>query len=94
VNEVPEHHGPVIDDQTRAPSAAALPPNGRYITMGADVRIIRDHVKVATGGSSSEKGGNAGEQAAFTIYSDEPPFLGGEGSHPQPLLYIAAGIGF
>ena len=94
MDETPAPHGPVIDEKTKAPSAAALPPDGRYISMGADVRIVRDHVKVATGGQSSEQGGNVGEGPAFTIYSDEPPFLGGGGSHPQPLLYIAAGIGF
>ena len=30
----------------------------------------------------------------FEFYADEPPALGGEDNHPQPLRYIAAGIGF
>lgn len=89
-----EQARPVVDHDTKPPSAAALPPGGRLITMGADVRIIRDHLKEAVGGKSSERGGNAGEEPAFRILSDEPEFLGGEGAHPQPLLYLAAGIGF
>ena len=27
------------------------------------------------------------------FYVDEPPILGGEGKHPQPLTYVAGGIG-
>lgn len=89
-----EERKPVIDRDTPAPSRDALPPGGRRVTMGADVRIIRNHLKEATGGRSTGKGGNVGEEPAFTILSDEPEFLGGDGAHPQPLLYIAAGIGF
>ncbi len=29
----------------------------------------------------------------FTWFSDEPPRLGGDGNHPQPLTYLTAGIG-
>lgn len=28
-----------------------------------------------------------------TFYVDEPPILGGEGKYPQPLTYLAGGIG-
>ena len=28
-----------------------------------------------------------------TFYVDEPPTLGGEGRYPQPLTYVAGGIG-
>lgn len=28
-----------------------------------------------------------------TFYVDEPPILGGEGRYPQPLTYVAGGIG-
>ena len=90
----PERAEPVVGPETKVPSPAALPRGGRFITMGAHVRILRDHLKVAVGGASSETGGNTSSEAVFEIYSDEPPFLGGEGSHPQPLLYIAAGVGF
>ncbi|MFQ5914309.1 MAG: hypothetical protein ACE5JS_14105 [Nitrospinota bacterium] len=32
-------------------------------------------------------------QGKFTWCSDEPPRLGGEENHPQPLTYLTAGIG-
>ena len=28
-----------------------------------------------------------------TFYVDEPPLLGGDGKYPQPLTYLAGGIG-
>ena len=84
---------PVVGSHTRPPSAAALPPKGRYVTLGADVEIIDGHLKVARGGPITAEGPQSGSQQ-FEFYSDEPPHLGGEGSHPQPLLYIAAGVGF
>lgn len=62
--------------------------------MGADIRIIRDHLKEAQGGKSTERGGNVGEEPVFRILSDEPEFLGGDGAHPQPLFYLAAAVGF
>lgn len=34
-----------------------------------------------------------GPDTAKTFYSDEPPHLMGEGKYPQPLSYIAGGIG-
>ena len=30
----------------------------------------------------------------FEIYCDEPPRLGGDDEHPQPLTYIVAGVAF
>lgn len=93
----PEHDDvrrPVIDHDTQPPSPAAMPTGGKLITMAADVRIIRNHLKEAVGARSTEKGGNTGEEVAYSILSDEPEHLGGDGAHPQPLLYIAAGIGF
>ena len=29
----------------------------------------------------------------FEIHVDEPPHVQGEDNHPQPLIYVAAGIG-
>jgi hypothetical protein len=29
----------------------------------------------------------------FTWFSDEPPRLGGDDNHPQPLTYLTGGIG-
>ena len=85
---------PVIDRDTKQPSPEALPPDGRYITMGADIEIIEGHLKIARGGKSHAGGGPQDMTEVFEFYSDEPPFLGGEGTHPQPLLYLAAGVGF
>ena len=30
----------------------------------------------------------------FEIYCDEPPRLGGDDEHPQPLTYLVAGVAF
>ncbi|HWL65079.1 MAG TPA: hypothetical protein VNP73_03810 [Actinomycetota bacterium] len=35
-----------------------------------------------------------GNGKTFEFYCDEPPSLGGENQFPQPLTYIAAGVGF
>lgn len=88
-----EQPRPVVHEGTPQPSPEALPPEGRFISMGADIEIIDGHLKIARGGSSTAAGGKMGGEA-FEFYSDEPPFLGGEGRYPQPLLYLAAGIGF
>lgn len=84
----------VVNLDTKQPSEAALPPGGRRMTMGADIEIIDGHLKVARGGSSTAEGSPRDDGALFEFYSDEPPFLGGENRHPQPLLYVAAGVGF
>jgi hypothetical protein len=35
-----------------------------------------------------------GHDEKFEVLCDEPPRLGGKGEHPQPLTYIAMGVGF
>lgn len=35
-----------------------------------------------------------GDGHTYSIICDEPPFLGGEGTAPQPLQYFLAGIAF
>ena len=30
----------------------------------------------------------------FVFYADEPPTLGGDDNHPQPLTYLVSAIGF
>lgn len=89
-----ERHRPVVGPNTPLPSPDALPPGGRRMTLGADIEIIEGHLKVARGGASSAAGGPEDDRRAFEFHSDEPPFLGGEGRYPQPLLYVAAGVGF
>ena len=77
---------PVVGPETRAPIEDAGPERGHHFAMGAHIRIVHDQVKVAE--IDSELG------ARFEVHSDEPPNLGGDDDFPQPLHYVAAGIGF
>ena len=72
---------PVVDPSTGTPLPSELPPQALRVTMGADTRIIHGQLKVARAGK-------------FEFYCDEPAYLGGEDRYPQPLTYVAAGIGF
>lgn len=55
---------------------------GKLFTMTADVETVGDRQqKVA-------------RFRDFEIHCDEPHWLGGDDLHPQPLTYIAAGVGF
>ena len=54
--------------------------------MGAHIRIVRDQIKLAEIDSEMGK--------TFEVYCDEPPSIGGDDEHPQPLHYVAAGVGF
>jgi hypothetical protein len=49
--------------------------------MGADMRIVEGQLKVA-------------HVRQFEFFCDEPPSLGGQDRYPQPLHYVAAGVGF
>ena len=40
-----------------------------------------------------EKQLHEAREGKFSWHSDEPPHLGGDDNHPQPLTYITAGIG-
>lgn len=40
-----------------------------------------------------EKQLHEAREGKFTWASDEPPSLGGDDNHPQPLTYVTAGIG-
>ncbi|MFQ5691872.1 MAG: hypothetical protein ACE5IM_02345 [Nitrospinota bacterium] len=42
---------------------------------------------------NKEKMLHEARQGRFTWHSDEPPRLGGDDNHPQPLAYLASGIG-
>jgi len=35
-----------------------------------------------------------GHDEKFEVLCDEPARLGGKGEHPQPLTYLAMGVGF
>lgn len=62
---------------------AELPRQGYAFTMWADTETLpgKGQLKV-------------GRHRHFEVYCDEPPRIGGEDSHPQPLCYIAMGVGF
>jgi hypothetical protein len=77
---------PVVGPETRAPIEDAGPERGNRFAMGANIRIVHDQVKVAEIDSELGK--------RFEVHSDEPPNLGGDDEFPQPLHYVAAGIGF
>ncbi|MGH2828075.1 MAG: hypothetical protein ACRDKF_14025 [Actinomycetota bacterium] len=49
---------------------------------------MKDQLKVA------EADVDEGNGRTFEFYCDEPPSLGGQNKFPQPLTYIAAGVGF
>ena len=44
-------------------------------------------------GENESKQLHRATQGNFTWHSDEPPRLGGDDNHPQPLTYLTAGIG-
>jgi hypothetical protein len=59
-----------------------LPPQGLLINQYAECE--------------AEAGGmlKVGRHRHFEILCDEPADLGGHDTHPQPLTYICAGVGF
>ncbi|MGH9088058.1 MAG: hypothetical protein ACRDYZ_08085 [Acidimicrobiales bacterium] len=77
---------PVVGPSSPAPSPAVAPEAGTPFTKGAHVRIIRDQLKVAD--LTSDEG------RQFAVYCDEPPAIGGNDEHPQPLHYLAAAVAF
>jgi len=42
---------------------------------------------------SLEKMHKVGRHRKFEIHVDEPPHVKGDDNHPQPLIYVATGIG-
>ena len=75
-----------VGPETRPPIEDAGPERGHRFPMGAHIRIVHDQVKVAEIDSELGK--------RFEVHCDEPPNLGGDDEFPQPLHYIAAGVGF
>lgn len=66
-------------DSEELPELAA---KGRFtITMGIDAVALDGQKKSA----STDR---------FQFFCDEPAHLGGKDEHPQPLTYVAAGVGF
>ncbi len=58
-----------------------LPSQGFAFTMSAETETAEGQLKV-------------GRHRHFEVYCDEPEHLGGQDSQPQPLCYIAMGVGF
>jgi hypothetical protein len=77
---------PVVGPDTRTPLGDKGPERGVRVAMGAHIRIVRDQIKLAVIDSEMGK--------TFEVYCDEPPSIGGDDEHPQPLHYVAAGVGF
>ena len=58
-----------------------LRPTGSTFTLSVDAEHI-------------EKMLHKGTRGNFEVFCDEPERMGGDDSYPQPLVYIAMGIGF
>ncbi len=65
-------------DMTKLPD---FPPGFRRIVYRAEAETVDGQLKV-------------GRQRHHEFYCDEPPAIGGHDRYPQPLAYLAAGIGF
>jgi len=59
-----------------------LPRQGIAFTMQADTETVPGKGQL-----------KLGRHREFEVYCDEPPRLGGDDAYPQPLAYIAMGVG-
>ncbi len=85
---MPTSNDPVVGASTPPPARDRAPERGRRFAKAAHIRIVKNQLKMAE--AKSETGHNG----RFEFFCDEPPALGGEDKFPQPLTYIAAGVGF
>ena len=60
-------------------------------TVVGHQKILKNEAEYPGEGTDRDDPERIGGDQVF--YVDEPPILGGEGKHPQPLTYIAGGIG-
>ncbi|MBT3352554.1 MAG: hypothetical protein HOC91_13810 [Nitrospinaceae bacterium] len=60
-----------------------LPTAGYVFTMSADTETIEGEGQL-----------KIGKHRHFEVFCDEPERIGGEDAYPQPLCYIAMGVGF
>lgn len=56
---------------------------GKSFTMSADMKTIKMDAQL-----------KVGQFREFEFFCDEPHYLGGDDEYPQPLTYLAAGVGF
>ena len=62
--------------------------------LGTEFTTPVHTVEITAECENKERMLHEGRTGKFVFYADEPPRLGGDDAHPQPLRYIAAGIGF
>ncbi|MBI2133042.1 MAG: hypothetical protein HYT99_09650 [Candidatus Tectomicrobia bacterium] len=60
-----------------------LPPQGYAFTMAAGTETLEGKGQL-----------KIGRHRHFEVFCDEPPRIGGGDAYPQPLCYIAMGVGF
>ncbi len=74
---------PYLDDVVDVTKLEELPSTGwgNGFTMYADIEALGKQKKVA-------------RFRQFEFFCDEPPMIGGDDEYPQPLTYLAAGVGF
>jgi hypothetical protein len=60
-----------------------LPAQGYVFTMSADTETLEGEGQL-----------KLGRHRHFEVFCDEPERIGGQDAHPQPLCYIAMGLGF
>ncbi len=90
---------PEKENEQDATLLPELPPKAMRVTMGAHVETVHGdskHLRLATNNvtRNTQTGEVLRQTNKFTFFSDEPSSLGGDDQYPQPLTYIAAGVGF
>lgn len=60
-----------------------LPAQGYGFTMSVDTKTLEGEGQL-----------KLGRHRHFEVFCDEPERIGGQDAHPQPLCYIAMGLGF
>jgi uncharacterized OsmC-like protein len=74
-------------------ASAAMPNVTVYVDCEAKEKLL-DEVRGYQVSRDDATGKTAGgPEETLTFYADEPPRLEGDGRHPQPLTYLAGGIG-
>ncbi len=77
-----DHHKLSTAPGERVIDKPELPRQGLVLTNWADTEVVE-------GGQLK-----VGRHRHFEVFCDEPEYLGGGDAHPQPLTYIAMGVGF
>lgn len=70
-----------------------MPPDIPQTVFGKELPKEAMRSTIVVECENQEKQLHKATQGDFTWHSDEPPRLGGDDNHPQPLTYLTAGIG-